>query len=343
MRKIFLLLIVVFVLFLASGAGVVPFPDLQKPASLKIHKDRIFINDGAVIYIHSLRDFTLLNRFGRKGEGPGEFKIHPNLNGGGVVFHVQGEDIIVSSLGRVSYFTRDGRYVKEMKSKTLFGFGSFVPFGQSYVGMGVAGDAQKQFYTFNFYDNTFEKEKEILRIAAFDPAEINPVTIRLFPEIHIGGGKIFINDHNGVIHVFDGDGKEIDTITIDTLKEYEGNVAVTKDRKDKYINYLKTDYRFKDRFDFLAKLMKFPGDFPLVRAFTIDSGKIYALTFREDQDSRELFILDLEGNLLKKTRITLEELNPHEFYPYTIKDGKVYQLREGADTEEYELHITGIE
>ncbi len=157
MRKIIVLLLILFWAVLFLGADVVPFPDLQRPASLKIHKDRVFINDGAVIYIHSLRDFKLLNRFGGEGEGPQEFKVHPNINKGGVVFHVQDDHIIVSSIGRVSYFTGNGRYIKEMNPNTLFGFGSFVPFGKSFVAMGIAGDAQKQYYTFNFYNDTFQK------------------------------------------------------------------------------------------------------------------------------------------------------------------------------------------
>jgi hypothetical protein len=332
----------VFVLFLALGADVVPFPDLQKPASLKIHKDRIFINDGAVIYIHSLKDFKQVNRFGGEGEGPQEFKIHPNINKGGVVFHVQENHIIVSSLGRVSYFTRDGRYIKEMNPNTLFGFGSFVPFGKSFVAMGIAGDAQKQYYTFNFYNDAFQKGKEIFKVLAFDPAAINPVTIRLFPEVHTCDNKIFINDLTGTIHVFDSEGKETAAINIDGLKEYKGKLKVTDDHKNKYIKFFETDYRFKNRFAATRHLMKFPGYFPIMRNFTIDNNKIYAFTFREAQNKRELFILDLEGNLLKKTWIALEELNPHEFYPYTIKDGKVYQLRESAESEGYELHITGI-
>ena len=61
------------------------------------------------ISIFSLDDFNLINRIGKEGEGPGEFKEK--------VFNLYFKDgqVLVNSAGRVTYFSEDGKYIKEEK------------------------------------------------------------------------------------------------------------------------------------------------------------------------------------------------------------------------------------
>jgi hypothetical protein len=55
----------------------------------------------------SLRDYKLLNSFGGRGEGPGEFKYSPNI-------HVSDENVFVSSMGKISFFSPGGILLKEI-------------------------------------------------------------------------------------------------------------------------------------------------------------------------------------------------------------------------------------
>ena len=56
----------------------------------------------------------------------------------------------------------------------------------------------------------------------------------------------------------------------------------------------------------------------------------------------ELLIYDLKGNFLKQHYIQLNELNAIEFYPFTIKNNKIYQLIEDLEAEEWNIHVRAI-
>lgn len=60
----------------------------------------------------SVVDFKLKTTFGKIGEGPEEFKINP----AGVAklqIDIQPDAIVVNSLARVTFFSKDGTYLKE--------------------------------------------------------------------------------------------------------------------------------------------------------------------------------------------------------------------------------------
>ncbi len=341
MKKIILLLLLLFFVSFVFAGNVIPFPGLQKPGSIKINKDHIYINDGAAIYIYSLEDFSLRKKFGKKGEGPQEFKVHPNINRGGVAFHLYTDGIVVSSLGRVSFFTRDGDYIKEMNIGTILG--EFVPFEKQFVGMGIDINGREQYLTYNFYDNQFKKEKEFFRIKVFvEGKSIDPVTIGIFPVLHTCNEKIFINDYDGIIHIFGHKGSELVAVNLSEFNNYFTKVKVTKNREKRYIDFFTSDHRFKYQFERDRHLIKFPEYFPVIKDYRAADDRLYIITYREKEDEKELFIVDFNGKLVKRTWFKLDEINPRELYPYTIKNGKLYQLVENSDSEEWELHIIEI-
>ena len=53
--------------------------DILKPRSLTVYKGKAYITEKEAIHIVSLESGKLLKSFGRKGEGPGEFKRAPNI------------------------------------------------------------------------------------------------------------------------------------------------------------------------------------------------------------------------------------------------------------------------
>lgn len=46
---------------------------------------------------------------------------------------------------------------------------------------------------------------------------------------------------------------------------------------------------------------------------------------------------------MKKIYLPLKEKSVNKLFPFDIKDGKLYQLIENEDTEEYELFVTEIQ
>ncbi|MFC2155329.1 hypothetical protein ACFLRB_02405 [Acidobacteriota bacterium] len=106
MKKCTIMLSLWFVCSLLLSGKVVPLPDLLNPNVIMADNDRLYIADGTSIFIYSAKDFSLLKKFGREGEGPREFldKIY--------TIGVQGEYLTVNSVAKLSFFTKDGQFVK---------------------------------------------------------------------------------------------------------------------------------------------------------------------------------------------------------------------------------------
>jgi len=75
---------------------------------------------------------------------------------------------------------------------------------------------------------------------------------------------------------------------------------------------------------------------------SINENKIYILTYKQKENQSEFYILNLKGKLIKKRFLPLIEKNALEMYPYKINEGKLYQLVDNEDKEEWELLITDI-
>ncbi|HLP44706.1 MAG TPA: hypothetical protein VK469_02100, partial [Candidatus Kapabacteria bacterium] len=63
---------------------------------------------------------------------------------------------------------------------------------------------------------------------------------------------------------------------------------------------------------------------------------------KKEAEKSEFYIFDIKGTFLKKIMLPLKEKDERLWYPYTIGNGKLYQLVEDEDTETWELHVTDI-
>jgi hypothetical protein len=149
---------------------------------------------------------------------------------------------------------------------------------------------------------------------------------------------MFYRGDDQKIYAFDENGKQIYSIT----PEYE-KVKFTEELKNRYINFSKNDYRYKYVYEQDKHRIKWPEYFPLIRDLQVANKKIYIITFKSINDKKECYIYDsANGEFIKKAFLPLAEKNVQELYPYTLKNGKVYQLVENLDEEEWELHVIDI-
>jgi hypothetical protein len=136
--------------------------------------------------------------------------------------------------------------------------------------------------------------------------------------------------------VFEKSGKKRYSINPDFEK-----LKVTEDDKNRFLHWYKTNPATREAFEFLKQLFIFPTYFPQIRWYNINDGKIFVLTYKKENGKNEFYVFNLKGKLLKKIMLPFAEYDEVQFSPYTINDGKLYQLIEN-DNETWELHVIKI-
>lgn len=334
MKKIILTITLLLSAVLVSAAEVVSIQGLFRPYQIRVDESKAYIVEGASIYIYSLKDFTLQKKFGKKGEGPQEFIIPPP---GGVEIAFVPNFILVNSLGKLSYFTRQGEFKKEIKLTTIQG-GGVLPIGDRFVSIHTKQEGNTIYDVVDMFDANLKKREEVFLVKSpLQPGKVDFITAARRPLLCTFANQIFFGGPNGEIHMFDHNGKKLRSF----IHKYE-KIKLSEEHKKKYIHFFKTDPRFKQAWERFKDRLHFPDYLPILRNLTVSDAKIYVLTYKNKDKKREFFILDLEGKPIKKVMLPLPEMNPLEIYPYTIKNNKLYQLIEN-DNEEWELHITEIE
>lgn len=327
-----LILVLLLLLFVgpvfAEKAAVLP--ELLKPQSIDIDGNQMFITEDVTIYIYSLNDFKLQKKFGSAGEGPREFKRYASV-------FVQPDQLIIRSLGRISFFTRQGDFIKETNVSPGTGV-AFQPVGDQYVGRKNFMEENINYQSFNIYDSKFKMIKEIYRKEHdFQMGKGFKIPTEAF-DCSVYRGRIFIAGKAGLdIDVFDKNGNRLYTIRHDIE-----NVKFTQAHKERILDFFKTNPRTKQVYEFLKNQLKFPDYFPVVREFIVTDGKIYVLTSNQQENKTEFLILDVNGKLLKRQFLAFHYKQLIEPSPYTIHNGKLYQLLEDPDEEEWELHVSKI-
>jgi hypothetical protein len=318
----------------------VPLPGLINPDSMMVDHRHIYITDGATIYIFSVVDFKLKTKFGRAGEGPKEFKINPTTVTK-LLVNIRDDMIIVNSIGRVTFFTTDGKYLKEVQ----LGFahaGNLKKIGHHYVGYSISRKTKTWYLIISLYDSAFHKLKEICRTEyyvqankKFNLVKMGTGTARL-AVYTVYNEKIFVEGHENVIHVFDKEGN----------KQYD--IKLNYDRlkvSEKHKEEIRKDLDIVYKGPVMRSLIKRNGYFPeyfTARMFKIADNKIFIPTYKKQNGKNEFIILDLKGNVKKKIYLPFKDRSFLLAYPYAIRSNRLYQLFENEDTEEWELHVTGF-
>lgn len=334
MRPVFFVLLVVVSGMFAFGEKVATLTEVMKPGNIQVDDTQIYIPEDATIYIYSLKDYQLVKKFGRAGEGPGEFRPDPRLK---PAINVSTDDIIVNSLGKISYFSKDGIFKKEINCA----FNSFIfqPMGNQFLGTSQAAENNKVYNTVNLYDSQLKKIKEIYRaVSGFKGPGKGAAVLQKVFWFQYYQNKIFLpGETDASIDVFDKNTNKQFTIHVESKKQ-----PVTPEFKKEVINYLKTSREYKDLYEIAFKPVQFPGYFPTIQYFFGDDNMLYVMTWQREKGKNEFQLFDMKGKFLKKVMIPLKYQDCLSPFPLDVKNGKVYQLVENMDEEEWELHVSDL-
>ncbi len=318
MKKTILFILAVLSATTLFAEKLAVFDRLIRPAGFYMNNGYLFIVQFPHIYMHSLKDFRLIKRVGKKGEGPQEFLRYARL-------YFQPDTIIVHSENRFSYFTKDLKYIKEERVPVQFSRGVSLMGDQLVVSHTVPGKNKNEEtdLTVNIYDWSFKKVKEIYRQKYYFQMnrDINAIYL---PEVDrrsgirfaVRGDRIFIEGEDGEtgnIYVFNKKGEKIYTIK----HEFE-KLEVT----DEHIQAVVAWHKLKKRrlYDILKRRNQLytPDYFAAIRFMGVTDDKIYIIPYKKKAGKNRFFIFDLEGKLLKEVDAPIEEKSLFSFFPAAI-------------------------
>jgi hypothetical protein len=330
MKKVILIMLLMLFASLLLVGKKVPLPDLVKPRHIAVDENQMYVTQGATVFIYSLKDFKLIKKFGKEGEGPQEFKRRITF------LDVQTEYLFLISAGKVSYFTKNGTFKKEFR--TLSPEMKLKPLGKNFVAGRMVAENSTLYLAIGIYDGNLKKIKELYKQEMEVQLGGKGTKIYAHPlPFHPYGDKLFIaRGKDFVIEVLDNAGNKQYDITYDYKK-----IKVTEADKKKVMNHLKTDPETKPYLEMLKPIL-FPDYFPAIRNYYAADGKVYVFTYKENNNKSEVFLFDIKGTFLKKLFVPCLYMSPVDEYPAAIKNGKFYQLVENEDSEEWELHINRI-
>lgn len=337
-----------------SPQKIIPLPDLIQPHTMVVDKDRLFIRDsGSSIFIYSLSNFSLIKKFGKQGQGPGEFHDSPFLI-------ITDDEIFIGERTKIMRFSRDGKFLTERKLPySYIGAYPLIPVGDNYVGFPMSRIDNSYRQIGYIYNSEFEQIRQFYKTIPFripPPPPPKPgyktapiiktdfEVIRDCVTYEVSENKIFVADTRKgfFISVFDYQGQLLYEIN----HPYEEK-KVPKQFKEAFFDRI----RQSDHADNLFRRNNylFRKVFPAFVDFQINDGKIYVTTNIHKDDLYDIAVLDLNGKILKRSfslpsKLYLRTLhnNMAGTRVYVIHDNKIFSLNYNEDKEIYELHINSL-
>jgi len=329
-------------LFFTSDLGTLP--GINYPHTLMVQGDKVYVLEECTIYVFSLKDLTLLSRFGQEGEGPGELKKSSFYTNS---FYILDDEVFVDSIDKILYFSKEGKFLRERKKKGVL-VTRMVPIRDHFVVMDLdRKNGKKEYITISVLNSDMNKIREIYRQKS--PVQIDSTfMVPDAPHFCVWQDKIFVEDsiRGFVIHVFDSFGKKLYEINRPFMK-----VEVTKRDKEDIFSIYKSEPVVKQiGFENLKKRVNFifPKFYPAVQDIRIFNSRICVKTFGKKAGKEEYILMDSLGKRFYKIYMPkvkkanfLALLNGVELPLYSIDQNKFYFLEENED-EDWELKFISI-
>jgi len=338
--SIFLTILMLFALHL-TAEGAILLEELERPAILKVGRNNIYIGDGYNIKVFSKKSYKLIHILGKRGSGPGEFNKIPDS------IQLLEDAILCSSPYKLIYFSYDGNYLKEVKTKKSIRYLKKTN-NKLFTGIQlVAGKASISDMTLNLYNEKFEIKKILYRRVYENKNAFIDLFVRFtYSPFHIdtSAGKIIYTDNeidkDFKINITDHEGK-----LLNQIHQAHHPVKFSKADKNKVIKFWQSDHRKNKYIDLFKISVSFPPYFPAICTWKLADDKIYIITFLKSAVGNECLIYDLKGHFLKKTHVLIKSpcVILYRWYPFDIFNGQFYQLWDNYDEESWELQISKVE
>jgi len=344
MRSILVLVFLILLIIPVFSAEEVTLTEIFNPSSIKVDDQKIYIAQDVNIFIYSFKDFKLIKKFGKAGEGPREFIKSPAPWIPSITLYLNADKILINSIGKVSFYSKDGNFIKEQRTPGVGFFGRYIPCGKNYILMGFQQEDKNQLVVSKLVDSNLKTIKEICRVKF--PRQTgkkrNPILMAkmaTYFDRYSYKDKFVIPIENGTIKIFDQTGKELESFTPEYTK-----VKMTSQLEKRLDDFFTNHTFYKEPYlaDKSRNLITFGEHLPIFNYYRLADDKIYIFSNFKKDEKYETFIYSFDGTLIKKTFLPLENLDIFNIYPFDIKNSKLYQLVYDEDEEEMKLIITKI-
>jgi len=347
LKKILLLLILLLIFFfIGFSRKLAVLPQLMKPGSIEISENKVYILDGLTVCVYSMGDYSLVTKFGKRGQGPGELVPNDEIP---LQMRLLDGDIFLNSQTKIIRYTKEGRMLME---KTFpFLCMQIVPLGEGFAvsrpGMGTNGAFSIKV---GLYDSRLKPIKTLTVMEKDDQSIKGKIVIpppyiylhRANDTLYVTGG----NQRDFYIEVFDRKGYPLRAIKMSYQR-----LKLTDAFEKELVKWFKTDSRFSSVPLEVFQRLHFLRNLPAIRNIVINtrpacsSWRMYVQTYRQQNGLSEFFIFDLKGSLLKKTylpSVSRSKVKMNHEIMFTFYNNKYYYLMENLDAEEWGLHMQDL-
>ncbi len=341
MKKIIIFLVVRFmVVFFIFPEKLAVLPQLEKPGFLHVDDQQIIVGDIASVFVYSAKDFHLEVKFGSTGEGPGQFMPLPGRE---LFINVLPQTIFIHSLGKISYFKKNGKFIREKRIPQGSFF--FNQFGEQFLGLKIVVENEIAYDTINLFDHNLNLQKELFRQKA--RVQQNRREIKLLDRslvVETGLEHVFVSATNFLeVLVFDNKGTLAYTIK---NKDVKRRTVTDRDKKEVH-DFIR--HKYGDDYFMIKDMIKIPPTFPVIRSrigleYDYNNGnqRLYVITWNKKGPANICFLYDITGKLLGEIYIEMKSASPILPFPFIIRNGKFYQLVENEETGDWELFVSEI-
>jgi len=210
MKKYVFLFLALLITVNLSAQMTIVLPDVQKPHQIAVDGNDLYVFDEAdySLHVYTISPFALKLKFGRKGDGPHDFKYLPFV-------YIQPETLTCTDFTKIIWFSKKGEVLKVMEFSDLKDFDInsemlLIPVKEHFLRITADHDQHKRHvYLLDSKFKTIKKLYEGPFIWEAGPSAIDYRTDTLSSQ-----GLVFIADTLKGFHimVFDDKGNRLQTI-----------------------------------------------------------------------------------------------------------------------------------
>ena len=315
--------------------------DVFKAPDIMLDDSQIYISDTFLckVCIYSKKDLAKITEFGTKGEGPGEFTV---INSAGLT----DKYIYVNSFPKICLFSKEGKFIKEIRVNT--DVGQFIPIGRNFIGKRHIYNPppKKCKYAYILFNHQLRKIKEIFETEfMIEGYNVNPRRkVLFFKDCYKGvvyKDRFYVGStaRGFYIAVFNANGDKLYEIE----KDYE-RIKVTNEIKATVLKTV-SGVKLEGWQKYFSKIdIFFPDYFPAYINFTVDNDKIYVFKYpRHKARILEVLVLDLRGNLTKKSILPASSWYGFQNNVNYLYNGKLYFIEVGEDLETPQVYEASMD